>query len=93
MAYHRFPGRPDTDHDIGQGEEYELRDQSEAPTYDLSEPRDAAIVGWRIECFEDLGFDNFQCLVLATRRDVDREQVARMVKQGATHDQVMETLV
>jgi hypothetical protein len=51
---------------------------------------DAKIIQWRAECFEKLGFATFSAHELAIRRDVDREQVERLLKAGARHAHVLE---
>lgn len=81
-------GRPTTDPDIGQGEEYVLGDPFD-PTYDVHDPAQRKIVKWRDECFSALGFGPTQALALAMRRDVDREAVTRMVRSGAPHHHVL----
>lgn len=70
------------------GEEYELVAAAEHPAYNINEPHDAAVVGWRADCFERLGFPQYLALTLALRRDVDREHVKAMVGAGATPAQV-----
>lgn len=77
---------------LGQGEEYELRACDE-PTYNLNDERESKIVGWRWECFENAGMTNLDAGVLAVRRDVDREQVERMLREGATSTQVRDIVL
>lgn len=74
---------------LGQGEEYELRPNA-MRLYDIRV--DAKIVGWRMECFERLGFNSVEAVKLARRRDVDREAVERWRAQGATPEQVLTIL-
>lgn len=73
---------------VGEGEEYVLRSPDGPPIYNGDEPREAAIVAWRLECFLSLGFRATVAFLLAQRRDVDRAQVERMVGTGASHAQV-----
>jgi hypothetical protein len=49
---------------------------------------DEAVIGWRVECIEGLGFPPGATLRLAARRDIDRAHVERMVRHGATPAQV-----
>lgn len=67
-------------------EEYELRAPSEERLY--SPEHDAAVIAWRAGCFEALGFAAYVAGALALRRDVDREYVTRLIRGGATHEQV-----
>jgi hypothetical protein len=69
-----------------EGEEYELRRPGDARLYDTEV--DAKIIAWRAECFVRLGFTPLAARALAMRRDVDREQVERLLKLGATRRQV-----
>lgn len=86
MAYMRSPN-------LGEGDEYELRAYDGPPLYNVDEPREAAVIGWRAECFEALGFVQYLALVLAQRRDVDREQVQRLIGAGATPAQVADIVL
>jgi hypothetical protein len=71
------------DSDPGDGEEYALRDPM------LYHPKDdAKIVGWRVDCFEALGFDHVRAVALAIHRDVDRQGVTDLIGAGATPEQV-----
>lgn len=72
--------------ELGRGEEYELRTPA-ANLYDAE--NDAKIVGWRVECFEWMGFFHEHALAFAFRRDVDRAHVERLLNAGATHAQVV----
>lgn len=85
----RTPLRSD-DRDLGQGEEYELRTDPDR-LYDLE--HDAKIIDWRVMCFLELGFDVLNAGVLAVRRDVDREEVERLINGGATPEQATEILL
>jgi hypothetical protein len=49
---------------------------------------DEVIIGWRVECFEALGFPPGATLKLAARRDVDRAAVELMIQRGASPAQV-----
>lgn len=71
----------------GEGDEYELRPPGD-PVYNVDEPKEAEIVGWRAECFEALGFAQVVAVSLAVRRDVDREFVKGLIEKGATPVQV-----
>jgi len=75
--------------EIGEGDEYELRPNTPR-LYTVA--HDAKIVKWRVECFEGLGFGMGQAMKLALRRDVDRADVERWVKNGASHEHVMAIL-
>jgi hypothetical protein len=89
VATHRFPGTPgSTEHD---GEEYELRPPDALPLYDALV--DAKVLDWRVDCFMGRGFSLLDARVLAQRRAVDRAHVERLLDQGATHDQVRETVL
>lgn len=50
---------------------------------------DNKIVRWRLDSFERLGFGVLEASALSVRRDIDREDVERMLKGGASHAQVM----
>lgn len=76
----------------GDGDEYELRPPG-APVYNVDEPKEAAIVGWRSECFERMGFGQTAALALAMRRDVDREQVKGLVHEGCAVGLIMEIVL
>lgn len=45
---------------------------------------DAGIVAWRTLCFMRMGFREFHATSLALRRDVDREHVERLVREGCS---------
>lgn len=77
---------------LGQGDEYELRPPGD-PLYNANDPKEAAIIGFRSERFESYGFSPSDALLMAIRRDVDRAQVESMVKRGATHAQVKDTVL
>lgn len=77
--------------ELGEGDEYELR--AGDPLYNVGDPKEAQIVGWRVDCFERLGFAHTAALALAMRRDVDRSQVENLVAKGAAHAQVMGILL
>lgn len=85
----RTPIRPD-DRDLGQGEEYELRTEPDR-LYDLE--HDAKIIDWRVQCFLELGFDVLYAGVLAVRRDVDREEVERLIAAGANPELAVQILL
>jgi hypothetical protein len=70
---------------LGEGEEYVLT-ASTARTYDAE--HDAAIIAWRVECFERLGLEPLHVGALAVRRDIDRTDVEQLVDAGATSAQV-----
>jgi hypothetical protein len=74
------------------GEEYELRPPGD-PVYNVDEPKEAQIVGWRTECFERLGFGPTAAVALAVRRDVDRENVKRLVVEGCSVGLIMEIVL
>jgi hypothetical protein len=78
------PWPPGSD-ELGQGEEYELR-AADVRLYDPD--ADVKIVDWRTDCFVECGFKLGRATVLALRRDVDRQYVERLLKEGATHDEV-----
>lgn len=75
------------------GEEEYVLVQPDARRYDLANTKDADIVAWRADAFGALGFNFVQASELAMRRDVDRAQVARLIGQGATPDQVCEIVL
>lgn len=91
MAFARPPYGQSKQPQPGEGEEYVLRAPTAEPLYDPD--ADAKIVAWRLTSFEDLGFDALYASTLALRRDVDREQVERMIQAGATPDQVREIVL
>lgn len=68
--------------ELGEGDEYELRPPGDL-TYELDDPKQREIVAWRVACFERLGFGPTAASAMAVRRDIDREQVERMVARGA----------
>lgn len=59
-----------------------------APLYNPAGDIDGKIVDWRLLCFIRYGFGRIVASRLAIRRDVDRENVARLLERGATHTQV-----
>lgn len=75
----------------GEGEEYELRAPDDAPLYDAE--KDRPLIDWRVGCFEALGFPVAFAIALALRRDVDREQVAGLIRRGATPMQALEIVL
>jgi hypothetical protein len=77
---------------LGQGDEYELQAR-DALVYDTSEPKEQALVTWRARCFLAAGLDIEYAGPLSLRRDVDRERVERMVREGATGAQVCAILL
>jgi hypothetical protein len=72
---------------LGQGEEYELR-VADDPVYNVDDEREAAIVRWRLDCFERAGMESLAATALAVRRDVDRVSVERMLSAGASASQI-----
>lgn len=76
---------------LGQGEEYELKASDDVRLYDLE--HDAKIIDWRVESFLALGFDVLNAAVLAVRRDIDREEVERLIKAGGSPETVTLILV
>lgn len=62
-------------------EEYELRPAA-MRVYDAD--ADAKIVDWRLRCFVALGFTELDASAMAVRRDVDRDHVERLVKEGCS---------
>lgn len=87
MAY--MPGTPGygTAPGVGEGEEYELRPAGDL-VYNVDDATEKAIVDWRTDCFERYGFSETVALAMATRRDVDRGQVQRLIDEGAAPDVV-----
>lgn len=77
---------------LGEGDEYELG-LPESPTYNTADMKEAAIVKWRTECFERIGFVAVAALALAMRKDIDREKVERMVAGGCRPVVAMEILL
>jgi hypothetical protein len=75
---------------LGDGEEYALTGASEM-FYDPE--HDAKIVANRVKAFVAYGFTDEKALVLAENKAVDREQVARMIRQGATPAQVYDIVL
>lgn len=71
---------------LGGGEEYHLVNP-DVRLYDVG--TDLNIVVWRVGCFECAGFDHGDAMILAVRRDVDRDEVERLLTKGATHGQVL----
>lgn len=66
---------------LGEGEEYVLGTVSER----LFDPEhDAKIIDWRTLAFMKLGFTEFNAVALAVRRDIDREHVERLVREGCS---------
>lgn len=58
---------------------------TDAPTfYNVHEPRESAIVVWRARCFEEAGLGYDDAWALAKRRDVDRADVERVLRAGAS---------
>lgn len=78
--------------EVGEGEEYELA-PSGPPLYELSDPEQRKIVGWKVDCFQRLGFGPTAASALAIRRDIGRGQVERMRTNGATCMQVVTILL
>lgn len=74
---------------LGEGEEYEL--SCDARFYDVA--GDAKLVNWRSDTFLRLGFTPFQSHTMAIRRDIDREEVERLLKAGAVHSQIVAILL
>lgn len=81
------PGEPD--HEIGKGDEYELT----SPDARCYGEGDGKLVAWRVLCFLDLGFDELGATALAIRKDVDRDEVQRLVRAGAAPSQVEEIVL
>lgn len=61
--------------------------------YDTTEPYEATLVAWRVDCFEGYGFPHSDAMVMALRKDVDRDYVGRLLKEGATHDEAREIVL
>lgn len=74
--------------ELGEGDEYEIRTPDEL-VYDLSDPVQRKVVGWRVDCFERLGLGVIEASALAVRRDIDRSQVENMLTNGASVNQVL----
>lgn len=73
----------------GNAEEwYELRAPAEERVYDAH--HDAKLIDWRMLCFLRAGLEHLHASALAIRRDVDREEVERLLNGGATPAQVLE---
>ena len=83
MAHVPGAGLPGT----GEGEEYDLRSPDEL-LYNLESEKDAKIVAWRVRCFERAGMTDLDATILALRRNVDRVDVERALKGGASSSQV-----
>lgn len=56
-------------------------------TYNIDDEREAAIVAWRLRCLEAAGMEPLDASVLAMRRDIDRVEVERALKAGASSAQ------
>jgi hypothetical protein len=59
-----------------------------APTYNMADEREAAIVRWRLRCFEGAGVEPLGASALALRRDIDRADVERLLQGGASSAEV-----
>ena len=70
----------------GDGEEYTLAPPGD-PIYNVNDPKEAEIVGWRAECLEKLGFTQTAAVALGIRRDIDIHDVTRMVRAGCSPTQ------
>lgn len=66
---------------------------TDAPTYNVDEPKEQVIVNWRADCFLGAGLDLAHALALAIRRDVDRVVVERLLSRGASSAQVVAILL
>jgi len=78
--------------EVGEGEEYELRPVDDL-TYDLSDAEQRKIVGWKVDCFERLGFGVVEASAMAVRRDIERERVESMVRKGASLELILEIVL
>jgi len=81
----------DSDREMGLGETYEMRPPALERLYVMAV--DMKVIGWRVECFEGRGFDHADALALALRRDVDREEVERLLDRGAKHAEVLDLVL
>lgn len=61
--------------------------------YDLEEDKQASIYAWRYVQFQAYGFTEGDSRLLAERRDIDREVVVRLLRQDATHAQILGILL
>jgi hypothetical protein len=86
------PEESNARHD-GEGEGWVFDLEHSPRSYNVAEERDAKIVDWRASCFEMLGLDELTSAALAVRRDIDRVQVERMVKAGATAEHLRAVLL
>lgn len=75
---------------VGAGEEYETNPEA-LRVYDPN--RDADIIRWRARCFLAAGLEPLHVAALAVRRDVDRELVERMAKQGCSSALILGALL
>lgn len=57
------------------------------PLYDLE--HDLALVAWRTLSFERMGIPMDDAMLMARRRDVDTDDVRKMLERGATVEQAM----
>jgi hypothetical protein len=57
------------------------------------EGEDLAVLKWRTEQFEALGFERTVAKMLAMTPDVDLHQVRKLVADGATHEQVLQIVL
>ena len=84
--YGRAATQPEAD------EEYELRPPGD-PLYNLDDPSQRAVVEWKLDCFERLGFAPTAATALALRRDIEREKVESLVAKGARLSEVVAILL